>query len=295
MQATKEYWYKDFTLVGRIFYANLLTPRIKNGNEKYDVLFAWKIGSNPQQTQMIQQFLAQAKQLFAPSIPDQFYMHPLKEWGKTLRQDGKPQPAFLEGCYWINLSATARRKAVVVNEHRLPVIDPAEMYSGRNAIVNLSFYNTFNPQRPNESKHGAGGNIIACMLQAGGEKEATAGAIDVDKIFGQFSSDMGMQPAQGQAFAQQPQHQAWNQAPAQAPQQQAWNQPAQQPAQAPQQQQWPAQPAQQPYSQPAPNANPYQQPAQQPYAQPAQAPQQQPAQQPYNPYSQAPYNPYGQN
>lgn len=201
----KAFWYQRFTVEGRIFYPDLLEPKAKEGQrEKYGCLFAWKMGSNPAVTQAIGQFLAQAKQNYFPTVPQQYFVNPCKRFDTYQRMDGKPNAEFLRDCYWMNLSSGKDFPPQVVDKMRQKIIDKAEVYSGRNAVVSISFYKIDN------DKKGVGVNINAVMLMDGGNKEGGAAAPDVNELFGQFAADMGVSHAPAQP------------APAPAQEQPAW-------------------------------------------------------------------------
>ena len=271
----KQFFKKTFTLQGRLFHPHLLVANARQPGDtpKFSVMFAWLKQSNPQVMQEINQFLAQAFQALHPTIPAHVLIKPIKDYDSYQREDGKPNPDYVRGHLWCNASSGANfPPAVVTYPDRQPVMSDAEVYSGRNAVVNISFYNL---SGANGGKRGIGVNVNAAMLLEGGAKEGGAGSVDVNQIFGSFQADMGL-VAQGGA------------APAVVPQAPAYAQPDPNmmpghpnPA-APAQQQY-AQPAQQQYAQPA-----QQQPAQQQYAQPA---QQQPATG-VNPFLPSTNNPY---
>lgn len=194
----KNFWYQKFTLQGRIFYPALTKPEpTRNGVPKYSVLFAWKMDDqrNAPATQAIGAFLGNVKQNYFPSIPMQFFQNPVKKWGEYVRQDGKPNHAFLEGCYWINLTSGVDFPPPVVDKFKQPVMNEAEIYSGRNAVVSLSFY------RIDKEKKGAGANINAVMLLDGGDQVQGSGSVNIDEVFGGFAAQMGGAvasfPAQG--------------------------------------------------------------------------------------------------
>ena len=90
----KSYFYdKVFSIQGRVFYPNLLEP--KQGTHpgsrlKYSCVIAWKIGTNQSTTEQLGAFLAQAKQTFFPTVPDQYFVNPIKKYGVYQRTDGKP-------------------------------------------------------------------------------------------------------------------------------------------------------------------------------------------------------------
>lgn len=184
----KALWYQKFTLQGRIFYPTLLQPEAnRNGRVQYSTLFAWKFNSNDAETKRIGAFLAQIKAQYFPSIPDLYFLNPVKKWGQYVRQDGRPNHEFLKDSYWINLSSGVDFPPTIVDKFRNQVVDKAEVYSGRNAVVSLSFYKT------DKEKKGAGANLNAVMLLDGGDKEGGSVSINLNEVFGAFAQDMGVQ------------------------------------------------------------------------------------------------------
>ena len=181
----KELFRKSFTLQGRIFYANLLKPTTnKNGRSTFNTMFAWKIGSNDVVMKELNAFLQTVKTQLHPSVPMQFFINPLKRYDSYVRQDGKPNAAFLKDCYWINAQSGVEVPPPIVDQTRQPIIDEAEVYSGRNAVINISFYNI------DKEKKGIGVNVNAVMLMPGGDREGGAGAVNLDQVFGGFASSM---------------------------------------------------------------------------------------------------------
>lgn len=259
-EANKEFFYQRFTLQGRLFHPAVLTPvPNKNNVLKFSALFAWAMNDprNAAELQKINNFLVQAKQMFHPQIPQQFFMNPIKKWGEYVRQDGKPMPEYLNGHYWMNLTSGVEFPPLVVDKWKNAVMDKAEVFSGRNVALSFSFFNI--DGKKNGGKYGIGANLVAIMLLDGGDKVAGSGAVDVNSVFGSFQADMGGAPQQN----------------FQAPPAQNYGQPAQ--SFNPAQNQMPPQYGQQ--QQPAP---------QQAYGQPP-APQQN-----FAPQQPAQANPYGQ-
>lgn len=219
----KAFWYQRFTLEGRVFYPNLIEPKANDaGVLKFGCLFAWKQGSNQNETQRIGQFLAQAKAENFATIPDAYFVNPCKKWETHQRMDGKPNAEFLRGHYWLNLSSGLQYPPPIINKQMQKVIDKAEVYSGRNCVVNISFYKIDN------NKKGVGTNILGIMLTEGGEKEGGSAELNIQEVFGSFAQDMNRaQPPQGQQWqGQQPAaapqgHQPWvgQQQPVAAPNQ----------------------------------------------------------------------------
>lgn len=262
-EAEKAYFYsRNFTLKGQIYFPEILVPKPNDkGVMKYTTLFAWDANDATQaaQVQAIGEFLAGAKQQFYPTIPEQHFGKPLKRWDTYVRQDGKPNHDFLTGKYWMNASATERVKPTVVDQWKQEVIDPAQVYSGRNALLNFSFYG----YDANGNK-GIAVNISAVMLLEGGER-MLGGGVNLDDAFGGFQADMGAAPVQNVAQAMpaqaQQQYAPAQAMPAQQPMQQQYQAPVQQPVQPHQPLQNPnagvaAQP-EQPWNPGQPNTNPF--------------------------------------
>jgi hypothetical protein len=215
-QTIKSYFQgKSFTLEGRLFYPKLFTPEAKKdgGRLQYNAMFAWNFNSNATALAQVVSFLTTAKQNFFPTVPDLYFVNPIKKYGVYQRQDGKPVPAFLKDCYWINAQSGADFPPIVVDQNRNPVIDPSIVYSGANAVLNFSFYAI------DKEKKGMGVNLNAVMIRGGGEREGGVPTVDVNRVFGDFAADMGMGSATPGA--------ANNQWPPQVPSQQQQQQPVQ--------------------------------------------------------------------
>ena len=195
---------KTFTLQGRVFFPHLLEPVAnRNGRMQYSILFAWNFTQNTQATQELDKFLAESKQKYFPTIPAQFFSNPIKKWGAYARQDGKPNHEFLKDCYWLNAQSGADYPPPIVDQTRNPVMSKAEIYSGRNVVINLKFY------KFDGEKKGLGVNLNAVMLMEGGEAIGGGSSVDVNTVFGDFAADMNSAPttpaapAQGQAWPPQ--------------------------------------------------------------------------------------------
>jgi hypothetical protein len=219
----KDAFYKTtFTLKGRIFHPNLLSTRTKTNQatggsrDVFDVMFAWDPAdqSNGPELNKLLQFMGQMSGMVFFGIDPRALVDPIKSdsiQGRTdyVRTDYKPNAAYLKGRMWINAETGKDMPPVVVMANRQPVMSEAEVYSGRNAVVNFQLYPMLrDPQKPNK-KIGYGVNLNAVMLLDGGDKEGGRAAVDVNSVFGGFAQDMGMAPAFGN----------FGQAPAQAPQQ----------------------------------------------------------------------------
>lgn len=246
----KEAFYKtNFTLKGRIFFPNLLSTRTKTNQvtggtrEVYDVMFVWDpadLANGPELNKLLG-FMAQMSPLMFFGIDPRALIDPIKSDGIQGRQDYtrtdyKPNAAYQKARMWINAETGKDMPPVVVMANRQPVMSEAEVYSGRNAVVNFQLYPMLrDPQKPNK-KIGYGVNLNAVMLLEGGDKEGGRSSIDPNAVFGAFAQDMGMAPqfgAPAQNF-QQPTPQQF----AQPAPQQNFNQGFAQPAQAPAPQQF---------------------------------------------------------
>jgi hypothetical protein len=237
----KEFSNTKFTLKGRIFHPNLLEAiTTQNGRKIFDTMFAW-IKTDPANQQAYQNIMAHiqkgmaAHQGFNPAA----LVMPIKDFNTYVRQDGKPNQAYLNGHYWINPSTGADYPPPVVKQVpgmglvKMTINDKAEIYSGRNAVINISFYIMIPKAGAANQKRGFGVNVNGVLLLEGGEREGGVPTIDVNQAFGSFANDMGLAPAQNaqannmfsQNFQQQVPQQNYQQPQQnQAPQQgQAYN------------------------------------------------------------------------
>ena len=185
IEQEKEYLRKSFTLKGRMFFPNLLEPKAsQSGRMQYSVMFAWGFNDNENITKELGAFIGEFKNVTFPTIPDQFFVNPVKKYGSYQRQDGKPVADFLKDCYWLNASSGADFPPPVVDQYRQPVMTASDIYSGRNCVINVSFY------KIDKEKKGLGCNVKAVMLMEGGESVTGGGAVNVDAVFGDFAKDM---------------------------------------------------------------------------------------------------------
>jgi hypothetical protein len=191
---TKQFWRKSFTITGRLYYPNLLKPTTnKNGRATFNTMFAWKVEDNQKVMHDLNNFLMAAKTTFHPSVPMQFFVNPLKKYETYVRQDGKPNPEYLKGHMWVNAQTGVEMPPAIVDQTRQPVISEAEVYSGRNAVINISFFNI------DKEKKGIGCNVNAVMLMPGGEREGGAGSVNVDQIFGAFAKETNLSTSSGES------------------------------------------------------------------------------------------------
>lgn len=278
----KEFFKKTFTLQGRMFHPHVLVPSARKPGDapKFSVMFAWPKNSNAAIMQEMNAFIQQAMQACHPGIPAQVLIYPVKDFNTYMREDGKPNPDYVRDHFWVNASSGAAFPPAVVNyPDRQPVLSEAEVYSGTNAVCNISFYNM---SGATGGKRGIGINFNAAMILEGGDKLAGGGAVDVNQAFGNFQVDMGlvnavnMQQPVGGAPVQQPMQQ-----PVQQPAQPVYTPPVQQPMQQPVY----APPAQQPMQ---PETLTVPQPMQQPVQQPMQQPAQPATDSPFAPQPQTP-------
>lgn len=179
----KDYRKVSFTLKGRIFHPALLTPKKqrKSDKEKFSVLFAWPIGDQAEQLKAIETHLRAGIQHFLAGIPKASLQLPIKTWGKYQKKDGSPNAEYLRDCKWMNISANKDFAPTVVDRWKNPVVDPVEIYSGRNALVNFSFFTYRN------ENFGISANLKAVMLLDGGEKQV--GGVNIDQAFESFLGD----------------------------------------------------------------------------------------------------------
>ena len=188
----KEFFKKTFTLQGRMFHPHLIVASARKPGDalKFSVMFAWPKNSNPVVMQEMNAFIQLAMDSCHPGIPAQVLIQPVKDFNTYMREDGKPNPDYVRDHFWVNASSGAAfPPAVVTYPDRQPVMSEAEVYSGTNAVCNISFYNM---SGANGGKRGIGININAAMILEGGEKLAGGGAVDVNQAFGNFQVDMGV-------------------------------------------------------------------------------------------------------
>jgi hypothetical protein len=205
----KEFMRKSFTLQGRVLYPNLLVARArKEGDrETFDGQFTWTIGSNPQVMAEINNFLQAATNGIHPGLDPRALVNPIKRFDTYLRQDGKKNADHLNNCYWVNASSGKDFPPQVVDSNRQPLINAADLYSGRNVVFNISFYAIIPKPGATNQKRGFGVNVGAVMLMEGGEKVGGIPTVDVNQIFGSFQAD-STPVQQQQTYAQQPTQQA---------------------------------------------------------------------------------------
>lgn len=294
-QEERNFFKETFTIKGRIFHPALLQPAADKTNPQkapqYKVMACFLPQDNVQELQRLQQFLERAKsQFYDPqtqwSVNGGYgAVYPIKDFNTYRRQNGQPMDEMYRGMLWINAASgqTMQPPTFRSGMNGEPVqctqFDAAEIYSGRNALIQISFY------RISTNKSGFSANLNGVFLLDGGKAE---GGFTFDPVaaFGNFLGG-AMGPGQVQAPQQQHGHSPFGgqQAPqnpyANAPQNPYGGQPGgfgQQPSQ----------PQGQPFQQPAapPQQNNYQQP-------------QQPVNNPYPaapPVQNPPHNPgYGQN
>lgn len=194
MSDQKTFAQKRFTLKGRIFYPNLFTPKKKQtGREVFDCMFAFTKEENAQVLAEINTHLGAGVQAFHTGIPHHILVNPLKHYDTYVSQAGKKAADFLKGYYWVNLSTGKDYPPQMIKQNMQPLtaLDAAEVYSGRNAAVSMSFYIMMPQAGVPGSKRGFGTNFNALMLLEGGKAEGGS-SVDVEQVFGQFKSDMGI-------------------------------------------------------------------------------------------------------
>lgn len=213
---------QKFTLKGRILHPNLLKLKKKNKPEDrdiFDVQFVWNPMENGQATQNILQWIQQATSVFHQGINPIALINPLKASGvqgfpEYVRQDGRPNQSYLQGCLWVNASTGREFPPQVVKSVpgmglvRLTENDNAEVYSGRNAAITISFYPIIPKPGAVNQKRGFSVNVDAVLILDGGEVIQGSAAVDVNAAFGSFVQDMGMTPNFGGFGQAQPAQQA---------------------------------------------------------------------------------------
>jgi len=179
----KDYNKVKFTLKGRIFFPKLFVPEASdlNPRKKYSTLFAWDMGSQKEIMDAIAKHIRIGIDGQLKGIPEASLQLPIKTWGKYQRKDGKPNADFLKDMHWMNVSSGEQFAPMVIDSNKQQVIDPVEVWSGRNAAVNFSFWVY------NNKNYGISANLNAVMLLDGGEK--VVGGVNVDEAFGSFASD----------------------------------------------------------------------------------------------------------
>lgn len=215
---------KNFQIKGRVFFPHILTVKTNPkdpSKRSFTTMFAWKPEENPQVTQALLQLMQQAKQQFHPMVPELHWVNPIKHFDNpaNARMDGKPHPEYLRGHHWLNANANERFAPKVIKRDptsptgikQLTPFDEAEVYSGRNAVISVSFWLL------DETKLGVSVNLDGVLLEEGGEKVIGDAGIDPSQAFASFLGNMGAapMPQQQQQYAQQPAYQAQPQQPAQ--------------------------------------------------------------------------------
>lgn len=199
----KEFQKKTFNIVGRIFHPHLLetAPKSKpEDREVYNVMFAW-LQNDPVNAKVLAEINAHLQNGVANAhagINPAALINPIKKFETYVRQDGKPNASYLNGYAWVNAATGKDIPPQVVKETPMGLVqvtkaDSAEVYSGRNAVINISFYIiTPKPGAANQ-KRGFGVNVNAVLLKEGGTKEGGGGVkVDINQVFGSFQSDMGL-------------------------------------------------------------------------------------------------------
>jgi hypothetical protein len=213
----KEFGKKTFTIQGRIFHPNLLATAKKQkpeDREVYNVMFAWDQasanGANAKVLAEINSYLQQGVAQAHSGINPAALINPIKKFETYVRQDGKANAPYLKGLAWVNASSGKDFPPQVVKSTPMGLVqvtqaDAAEVYSGRNAAVNISFYIIIPKPGATNQKRGFGVNVNAVLLQDGGDKEGGTGAhVDINSVFGSFQSDMGIAQAPQQNTQQWP-------------------------------------------------------------------------------------------
>ena len=166
----KKFWYQEFTLKGRILHPNLLEAKANSsGRMLFGTQFAWHQSENQAELAKINAFVAQAKAKYHALIPDVYFSYPIKHFNTYVKTNGQPNAEYLRDHYWLNASSGADRQPMIVNAQLKPVVDRAEVYSGRNAVIRITFWNNIGG-KDGTGKKGISVNVKAVMLQSGGEE-----------------------------------------------------------------------------------------------------------------------------
>ena len=208
----RAFWDTKFTVQGRLFFPSIAKPKVKTHDDlgnpipldrqqaeaKYSAVIGFlKDAQGMQMANTIRQFVAQAKQAYYPSVPDMHFVHPVKEYGVTIRTDGKDHPEFYKDCFWINASANSKYPPKIVDQslRAIDLKDP-QIYFGRNIAISLSFYLMGSDPKKPTSKKGVGVNLEAIMLLDGGDKIGGY-EVDVNQAFAGFAKNTGLEGFQG--------------------------------------------------------------------------------------------------
>lgn len=185
----------SFTIQGRIMHPNLLTAKSREEGKapNFSLMLVWEAHTNGPTLQAMNALMAEAFATLQPGANPAVLVNPIKDYNSYIRQDGKPNPDYTQGCLWINASSGAAFAPVVVDQFQAQVVNEAEVYSGRNAAVNVEFYN-MNGGKDGKGRRGLGVNIKAVMLLEGGEKLAGSAPVDLNAAFANFQQAMGQVP-----------------------------------------------------------------------------------------------------
>ena len=191
-----------FTLKGRIFHPALLSPKTnKEGTRtNFNTMFAFRAEDNMEMMAKLNAFLGNVKQTMYPTVPMNFFVNPIKKYETYQRRDGRPNPDYLKGHYWVNAATGKDMPPTVCKQSPMGLVtltanDEAEVYSGRNAVIHISFYKIAKDQQ------GLSTNVNAVLLLDGGEHEGGNAGVNVNQVFQGFASDMGFANAFGNTAA----------------------------------------------------------------------------------------------
>lgn len=216
-----KFFRQEFNIVGRILFPNLLQLKKKDKPEDrdvYDVQFAWRPEQNPMVMAAINAYMQQAIPMAHQGINPAILIPPIKAskvqgYPEYLKQNGQPNPDYLAGHLWVNASTGKDHPPGVfknipgVGLVRLTEADAADVYSGRNAVICISFWPMIPDPTSRNQKRGFYVNVRAVLLQEGGDQLGGGSQVDPQAVFGSFMQDMQSAPAFGQ----------YGQAPAAAP------------------------------------------------------------------------------
>lgn len=207
---------KRFTLKAKLFYPHIFQPKQEpNKAPKYSCLLAWDINDpvNAPAVQEMKALFANIKAQFHPTIPDNVWVNPLKNYFTTQRNDGKQHPEYLKGMEWINCSNSTKFAPQIKVKNAQGMIvtaspaDEIHAYDGAEVLVSISFFGL----NGENARYGVSTNFDVIVLLGQGERVLTGagGGVNLTEAFGKFADMMGITlPPQGQQQPPQGQQQA---------------------------------------------------------------------------------------
>lgn len=171
---------KEFMFRGRMIHAQLTKPKLDNyGRKKFSVQFFWKDNDerNKAAVEEIEKLCREFKGKWYPRHTD--FKMPIKHYDTFVKRNGKPNPTFLKGCYWIDGTASEKFPPVVYDHNKRRITDGAELTDGRNCLVTFQIY-------PFDTSGNVGINlgIRAVILMPGGDVPYGNEPVDPDVLFG---------------------------------------------------------------------------------------------------------------